>query len=276
MKQTLPVLHNEETMGNIPEEKSKQIKTKELSFERNLRKKINQNRFIEDEQSITQRYGSGHSITTTNKTSDRRQRNLPPTNIYRSDGELIKPTRMPKTSSRMSDISNQYGSDYSQRNILVDANPRSRKLPSNMSMTGQDSHQRKINPQKMISHGKLTRPTDLRPRERETSRLSNLSKTDSMSINDQPPIKLKIRKKTSLQPLPQKSPTSSSIISSHPHSDMTNKTNSFRPELPLSPSSHDEFLDENLNTHCRTYRLMTDEQPLDGRHVIPSTQYVIH
>ena len=281
MKQTLPVLHNEETLGNISEEKSKQIKTKEydqkkrskekeLSFERNLRKKIHQNRFIEDDQ----RYGSGHSI---GKTFDRRQRNLPPTNIYRSDGELIKPTRMSKPSSRISDISNQYGSDYShrsQRNILVDANPRSRKLPSDMSMASQvqiDSNQQKI-----LSQGKLTRPTDLRPREREISRLSNLSKTDSMSINDQPPIKLKILKKTSLNPLPPKSPTSSSIISSHPHSDIINKTNSFQPELPLSPSSHDEFLDENLNTHCRTYRLMTDEKPLDGRHVIPSTQYVFH
>lgn len=269
MKQTLPILHNDETMGNLSQEKkqkrSKQnVQEKESSFERNLRKKLDQTRFIENEQSlsrqtqthISHRYGSGHSITTnTGKTSDRRQRNLPPTNIYRSDGELLKP-------SRMSDISNQYGSDYSsqrmQRNILVDANPRSRKIPSDMFNTGQmqiDGNQRK-----------LSRPTnlsDLRPRERENSRLSNLSKTDSMSINDHPPsIKSKIPKKTSLHPLPPKSPISSSIVS-HPHSLQT--------DLPLSPSSHDE----NLHTHCRTYRLMTDEQPLDGRHVIPSTKYVI-
>lgn len=76
---------------------------KETSLERNLRKKMDKHRFMEEDPStsrqqqtsINQRYGSGHSIsTTTGKTSDQnKQRTIPATNIYRSDGELIKPTK---------------------------------------------------------------------------------------------------------------------------------------------------------------------------------------
>ena len=114
MKQTLPVLHNEELMGHPQGGERKRAKQKEqldhlklndhqqkdFSLERNLRKKGEKNRFIEDDPSIArhQRYGSGHSISTTTTTAGKisdqnRQRNLPPTNIYRSDGDLIKPTK---------------------------------------------------------------------------------------------------------------------------------------------------------------------------------------
>lgn len=170
----------------------------------------------------------------------------------------------------MSDISNQYGSDYShrpQRNILIDAQTRSRRTSEIPTI---DPNQRKIPLQKAIlSQGKSTGNSNLSDsrRERETSRLSNLSKTDSIPINDQP-IKTKILK--------TKSPTTSSIVSqrqTHPQIDLTNKTHLFQPELSISSSSHDELIEENLDTPSRTYRLKCNEQPLDGRHVIPSNTY---
>ena len=165
----------------------------------------------------------------------------------------------------MSDISNQYGSDYSHRphrNILADAQQtRPRKL-SQMSTI--DQNQRKIPPQE-----KSIRISNLsdRRRERETSRLSDLSKTDSIPKPN--------------QHIKSKSPTSSSSILSHrqihhhqPQSDSNTKNSPFEPELSICSSSHEDLIEENVNPPSRTYRLITNEQPLDGRHVIPSTKYV--
>jgi hypothetical protein len=104
-------------------------------------------------------------------------------------------------------------------------------------------------------------------RERETSQLSNMSKTDSIQI------KQKIMEKNSTGSFQSRSPTSSSLISEQQF-EISNKTNPYQPE---SLSSQDESIENNSSTP-RTYRLMINDQqqqPLDGRYVIPSNKFVI-
>jgi len=69
------------------------------------------------------------------------------------------------------------------------------------------------------------------------------------------------------------SPTSWSVISEHQNDqqqiDIYQKTNT----LSISPSSHQEFIEENSITPSRTYRLINnDQQPIDGRYVVPSNK----
>ncbi len=62
------------------------------------------------------------------------------------------------------------------------------------------------------------------------------------------------------------SPTSWSVISEHQNDQKTNT-------LSISPSSHQEFIEENSITPSRTYRLINnDQQPIDGRYVVPSNK----
>lgn len=118
---------------------------------------------------------------------------------------------------------------------------------------------------------------DLR-RERETSRLSNISKTDSIQYDDKQ-IKQKILDKNSSGNFPVNSPTSWSIISEHQNDQQQlyiyEKTNLYQTELSISPSSHEELNRTSSNTPSRTYRLIIDDQqqqPIDGRHVVPSNK----
>jgi hypothetical protein len=118
-------------------------------------------------------------------------------------------------------------------------------------------------------------------REREASRLSNISKTDSLQPNEKH-FKQKIIDKSSIASFQTKSPTSWSIISEHETNrqqlESHEKTSQDQSEISTSPSSHDELINENSNTPSRTYRLIVNDQqqqPLDGRYVIPSNKYII-
>jgi hypothetical protein len=94
-----------------------------------------------------------------------------------------------------------------------------------------------------------------------------MSKTDSIQI------KQKIMEKNSTGSFQSRSPTSSSLISEQQF-EISNKTNPYQPE---SLSSQDESIENNSSTP-RTYRLMINDQqqqPLDGRYVIPSNKFVI-
>jgi hypothetical protein len=108
-------------------------------------------------------------------------------------------------------------------------------------------------------------------RERETSRLSNQSKTDSSLFDDKSIKQRLIKRDSTTSHLQSRSPTSWSIISEHQQQfDIDDKLNTYQSELSTS-TSNDQFIEENENTPSRTYRLMTNDQELiDGRHVIPS------
>ncbi|CAF3426014.1 unnamed protein product [Rotaria socialis] len=121
---------------------------------------------------------------------------------------------------------------------------------------------------------KNTNITELK-REREISQLSNISKVDSTQYDDMKFNQKRIEK-SSTGSFQTKSPVSWSIVSEH-HNDQEQyevyeKSNNYPSELSISPSSHEEFTENNGNTSSRTYRTMKiDHQQLfDGRYVIPS------
>ena len=185
--------------------------------------------------------------------------------------------------SRMNESNNQYGPDYShnaQKNGLVSLQSRPSKghFQTNEISTNRNSMiQSQTNPNHYPWHKSQSKPTRIQPilstntnnlnsqRERETSRLSNTSKTDSIQQTKQ-----NILNKNSINNYQIKSPTSWSIISEH-QNDQQNT------EISTSPSSHDELINENSSTPSRTYRLTTNDQqqPLDGRYVIPYNKYII-
>jgi hypothetical protein len=191
----------------------------------------------------------------------------------------------------MNESNNQYGPDYShnaQKNGLVSLQSRPSKglFQTNEISTNRNSIlQSQTNPNHYPWHKSQSKPTRIQPilstntnnsnsqRERETSRLSNISKTDSIQPNKQ-----KHLEKNSINNYQIKSPISWSIISEH-HNDQQQfgiyeTTNT---EISTSPSSHDELINEDSSTPSRTYRLTTNDQqqPLDGRYVIPYNKYII-
>jgi hypothetical protein len=77
-------------------------------------------------------------------------------------------------------------------------------------------------------------------------------------------------RKNSTNHFQSRSPTSWSIVSEHQP-----QINTYQSELSTSPSSQDQFIEDQENTPSRTYRLITnDQQPIDGRYVVPSNKYV--
>ena len=118
-------------------------------------------------------------------------------------------------------------------------------------------------------------------RERETSRLSNISKPDSIPY-DEKQSKQKIIEKKSTKHFQRYSPTSWSAISEHKNDqqqkEIDEKTNSPLSDLSRSSSSHEDLKREKSSASSRTYRLVTDEQqqqPVDGRYVLPSNKYLL-
>jgi hypothetical protein len=210
------------------------------------------------------------------------------------------------------EINNQYGSDYShgsQKPTLVPVQTRPSKINfqtfetpinRNSSIQTQIDQNQQVNQWQNSKYGndhypwqksqvgsrsKLTRIQPINPnnydsrREKETSRLSNISKTDSIQY-DEKQFKQKILDKNSSGHLQRNSPTSWLIISEHQNDqqqlNIYEKPNTVQSELSISPSPHDELSRENTNTP-RTYRLMIDdqqEQPIDGRYAVPPNKYI--
>jgi hypothetical protein len=209
--------------------------------------------------------------------------------------------------SRTTETNNQYGPDYShssQKNTLVGLQTRPSKIHSQTSETSttrdssvqtQIDQNRQLNqwenskyvhdhyPWQKSQLGSQSKPNRIQPintniydsrRERETSRLSNISKTDSIQF------KQKFIEKNSTGNLQTISPTSWSVISQHQNDqqqlEIYEKTSTYQSDVSASPSSHDELIGDNSSTPSRTYRLLINDQqqPIDGRYVVPSNKYI--
>jgi hypothetical protein len=154
----------------------------------------------------------------------------------------------------------------------------------NSSIQSQIDQNRQLHPWTKSQLGSQSKPTRIQQinntnnydskQERETSRLSNLSKTDSIQF------KQKIIEQNSTENLQTKSPRSWSIISDHQNDQqqlkINQKRNIYQSEVSTSPSSHEELIQENSTTPSRTYRLMNNDQQLsiDGRYVLSSHKYI--
>jgi hypothetical protein len=204
----------------------------------------------------------------------------------------------------MSEINNHYGSDYlhgTQKPTSISSKNQLHTFETSTTHQAQIDQNRNLNQWQNSKYGNENyrwqktqfnsqpKPTRIEPinpnlydsnRERETSRLSNLSKTDLIQF-DNKQIKPKIIQKTSTNHLSSQSPTSWSIISEHQQQqqEINGKTKTiFQSELSVSPSSNDELIEDNVSTTSRTYRVITndqeEQQSMDGRYVLPSNKYV--
>ncbi|CAF3522726.1 unnamed protein product [Adineta steineri] len=239
---------------------------------------------------IKERQGSGQSNTTTTKSQDSKTINRRPQrhpgyvldthhkNQQIHESKSTEVITRNKKFIRTSEINNQYGSDNIPKYTSIDVQSRPAKihfqsfepLPirNPILLTQIESNQWHNSKHK-------SKPNRIEPintytfhREREISRLSDMSKTESIQSKQQ------IHEKNSVNNFQSRSPTSWSVISEHQNEQQKlqnfNKLNIYESES--ESSSQDELIENNSRTPSRTYRLMTNdqEQSHNEKHIIPS------